>query len=142
MEHEDLFGQALEKALAWANQNRPAASSQHKSAFSNSVAYLVIGESGGYGGPSLREHLVSWSLGTVGVGSVNIAGQAMTVITPDGNLPLPGQWTFDAAVAHAAPLCFDPATKYLNLLLQIQEREDCFDDDPEDLAVLRGKRKK
>ncbi|MFQ3619177.1 MAG: hypothetical protein SNJ57_19430 [Cyanobacteriota bacterium] len=126
----------LEKALEWANQNRPTTSTQHRAAFANSVAYLVTGASGGYGGPSLREHLVSWSLGTVG--AVNIGGQAMTTITP-GRLPMPGQWTFEAAVAHAAPLCFNHASKYLNTLLQIQEREYCFDDDPADLEALRGK---
>lgn len=126
----------LEMAMAWANQNKPAASMHHKAAFANSVAYLITGASGGYGGPSLREHLVSWSLGTAG--TVNIDGQAMTTITP-GSLPMPGQWTFEAAVAHAAPLCFESARRHLNLLLQIQEREHCFDDDPEDLKALRGK---
>jgi len=124
----------LERAMAWANANQVHASFQHKAAFANSVAYLVTGMSGGYGGPSLREHLVSWSLGTPG--TIGIGGQAMTTITP-GNLPLPGSWSFEAAVAHAAPLCFDPAEKYL-LLIQIQEREYCFDDDPEDLNVLKG----
>jgi hypothetical protein len=130
-----MLEQVLQEAMAWANANQAHASIQHKAAFANSVAYLVTGISGGYGGPSLREHLVSWSLGTVG--TTNVGGQAMTTITP-GNLPLPGNWTFEAAVAHAAPLCFDPAEKYLNLLIQIQEREYCFDDDPEDLKVLKG----
>jgi len=127
--------ETLQRAMAWANTHYAHESMQHKAAFANSVAYLVTGISGGYGGPSLREHLVSWSLGTTG--AVNIGGQAMTTITP-GNLPLPGDWAFEAAVAHAAPLCFDPARKYLNLLIQIQEREYCFDDDPEDFKVLRG----
>lgn len=126
----------LEQAMTWANQHHPGASMPHKAAFANSVDYLMTGACGGYGGPSLRQHLVSWSLGTVG--TVDVGGRAMTTITP-GKLPMPGGWTFEAAVAHAAPLCFEPAKKYLNLLLQIQEREDCFDDDPEDLKALRGK---
>ncbi len=126
----------LEQAMAWANQNKPEASMHHKAAFANSVSYLVTGVSGGYGGPSLREHLVSWSLGAVG--TTNIGGRTMTTITP-GNLPMPGNWTFEAAIAHAAPLCFEPAKRHLNTLIQIQEREHCFDDDPEDLKALRGK---
>lgn len=130
------YTEALEKAMKWAQANKPASSLQHKTAFANSVAYLITGAPGGFGGPSLREHLVSWSLGTVG--STELAGQAMTTITP-GDLPMPGQWKFDEAIAHADPICFEPAAKFRNRLIQIQEREHCFDDDPADLAALRGK---
>lgn len=131
----------LNKAMEWAQMNHSNASAQHKAAFANSVEYLVTGASGGYGGPSLREHLNSWSLaGALGsVDAIDIAGEAMTLLKPDGSLPLPGQWSLDAAIAHCEPLCFEPATKYKNILLQIQEREYCFDDDPEDIAILRGK---
>ena len=122
--------------MDWAKANYAAESLHHRCAFANSVAYLVTGASGGFGGPSMREHLVSWSLGTVG--STKAMGQTITAITP-GDLPMPGQWTFEDAIAHAAPLCFEPAASYRNRLLQIQERENCFDDDPEDIAALRGK---
>ena len=131
----------LEKAMKWAKENCPNASMNHKAAFANSVQYLVCGYSGGYGGPSLREHLVSWSLaGREGLNEAgNLNGVAITIQYPDGSLPRVGDWSFDKAVEFCNPLCFDGAEKYLNLLVQIQEREYCFDDDPSDLDVLRGK---
>jgi hypothetical protein len=131
----------LEKAMEWARLNHLAASNQHKAAFANSVSYLVTGGSGGYGGPSLREHLVSWSLAgaSASVETIAIAGEAMTLLIPDGSVQKPGQWSFDAAIAFCDPLCFNPAIKYKKLLIQISEREHCFDDDLEDLKSLRGK---
>jgi hypothetical protein len=131
----------LKKAMEWAKTHKPDASLQRKAAFANSVSYLVTGGSGGLGGPSLREHLVSWSLAGVNgqITAVDFGGQAVTAITPDGSLPLAGNWNFDTAVAHAAPLCFEPVSKYRDHLLQILEREHCFDDDPADLVELRGK---
>ena len=125
----------LERALAWARENYAQASTQHQAAFANSVSYLVTGFSGGYGGPSLREHLVSWSLGEVG--SVSVGGVAMTTVRP--TKPLPGEWQFEDAVAFAAPLCFNPAEAFGEKLLQIWEREYSFDNDPEDVNYLRRK---
>jgi len=52
----DEYSDVLERAMAWASENHPNASSQKKAAFANSVAYAVTGASGGYGGPSVREH--------------------------------------------------------------------------------------
>ena len=127
--------QVLSKALAWARENYAQASTQHQAAFANSVSYLVTGFSGGYGGPSLREHLVSWSLGEVG--SVSVGRVAMTTVRP--TKPLPGEWQFEEAVAFAAPLCFRPAEAFGEKLLQIWEREYCFDNDSEDLNYLRRK---
>jgi hypothetical protein len=126
--------ETLNLAMVWAQARYPDSSTQHKCAFANSVAYLVTGYSGGFGGTSLREHLVSWSLGDVG--STNINGETMTTITP--KLTLPGKWQLEAAIAHAAPLCFDAASNYRDRLIQIQEREHCFDDNPADLDALRG----
>ncbi|MGB9774566.1 MAG: hypothetical protein ACPL4I_11180 [Bacteroidota bacterium] len=119
--HSENFLKTLEKAMSWANQNYPEESIQLKAAFANSVAYLVTGLSGGYGGPSLREHLVSWSVETAGKAS-------------------PGSWTFEKAVAFSAPLCFSPTAKFLGRLAEIQEVEASFDDDPEDLLALRESR--
>jgi hypothetical protein len=131
----------LLKAMAWAKENKPEASIAHKAAFANSVQYLVTGWSGGFGGVSLREHLVSWSLAGVNgrTETVSIGGEAMTAIYPDGSLPMAGEWSFEDAVKFAEPLCFGSVNDYRNTLLQIQEREHCFDDDPQDLADLRGK---
>lgn len=132
---------SLEKAMQWARDHRPEASIAHKAAFANSVQYLVTGMSGGFGGPSLREHLCSWSLaGESGrTEAVSIGGEAMTAIYPDGSLPRAGDWSFEDAVKHCEPLCFNPASDYRDRLMQIQEREHCFDDALEDLEALRGK---
>jgi hypothetical protein len=131
----------LKNALDWAIEHHKDSSLAHRCAFANSVQYLITGMSGGFGGPSLREHLVSWSLaGANGsVNAIEVGGEAMTAIAPDGSLPRSGQWTFEDAVKHCVPLCFEPAEKYRDRLLQIQEREYCFDDDPKDLEKLRGK---
>lgn len=131
----------LQKAMEWAKSHYPDSSLQHKAAFANSVQYLVTGASGGYGGPSLREHLCSWSLaGTNGlVSATNLAGEAITMLYPDGSLPMAGEWNFEKAVIHCAPLCFDDAHKHRAILIQIQEREYCFDDDPADLKELKKK---
>jgi hypothetical protein len=129
--------QAMQHAIA----KYPHSSIQHRAAFANSVAYLVNGASGGFGGPSIREHLCSWSLagddGTIE--TVNIGGQAMTCINLDGSLPSPGEWTYKKAINHCAPLCFGNIRQWRDRAIQIMEREHCFDDDPEDLKALRGK---
>jgi hypothetical protein len=128
--------EVLNKAMQWAKDNHPEASLPHKAAFANSVAYLVTGVSGGFGGPSIREHLVSWSLGEPR--NVNVSGVAMTAIVP-GTLPMPGDWNFKAAILHCDPLCFGKISNYRYRAIQIIEREYCFDDDPLDLESLRGK---
>jgi hypothetical protein len=137
----DDLTQILKNAIEWSRSHYPDASLQHRSAFANSVAYLVTGSSGGYCGPSMREHLCSWSLaGPNGlVEAVSIQGEAMTALYPDGSLHGPGDWTFERAVIHCAPYCFESADKYRSQLIQIQEREHCFDDDPEDIKALSKK---
>ena len=139
--NEEMNDEFLKHALEWANLNKPGASLAHKAAFANSVAYLCSGMSGGYGGPSLREHLCSWSLaGDEGINeTASLNGLAVTIQYPDGRLPRAGDWEFEAAVEFCAPLCFEPAQKYLKTLLQISEREHCFDDDPLDIEALLGK---
>jgi hypothetical protein len=131
----------LQRAMQYAIAHQPSASLQHRAAFSNSVAYMVTGSSGGLGGPSIREHLCSWSLaGDLGtIGAVSLGGEAMTVIYPDGTLPKTGEWEYEAAIAHCTPLCFGDIRQWRDRALQILEREYCFDDDPADLEALRGK---
>lgn len=131
----------LKSAMDWAIEHHPDSSLYHRCAFANSVAYLVTGFSGGYGRPSLREHLCSWSLaGPNGfVNAIEVSGEAMSAIYPDGSIPRAGRWSFEAALEHCAKLCFSPAADYRSQLLQILEREHCFDDDPIDLEELRGK---
>lgn len=129
------WGKIHDKALEWANTSYPKADPNHHQAFANAVAYLVTGTSGGAHGPSIREHLVSWSLmGTSGkVGDIG----GMTAIYPDGTLPRAGGWRFGDACQFASPLCFDPPEKYLDELIQISGQEHCFDDAEADIAALK-----
>ena len=131
----------LKKSMDWACANKPNESMSHKAAFANSVSYLCSGWSGGYGGPSLREHLCSWALaGAEGLNkTASLNGLAISIQFPDNRLPRPGHWDFQEAVEFCVPLCFEPAEKHMKTLLQISEREHCFDDDPADLEALRGK---
>lgn len=131
----------LERALQWAQTQYPASSIAHQCAFANSVVYLVTGTSGGFGGPSLREHLCSWSLAGKGgcVVSAKVKDRLATAIFPDGSIPPAGEWGFEEACAHCAPLCFNPPERYDNKLVKISQSEHCFDDDEDDLEYLRGK---
>ena len=125
----------LERAIEWAQDNYPNSSQQQQSAFANSVVYLTTGWSGGYGGPSIREHLCSHAL--VGDGE-NILTRTdlgdITVSYPDGRLPRAGQWDFDRAVQFCCPICFGQLSRYA---LKIVVMEYCFDDDPQDLEQVR-----
>lgn len=115
------------RAAEWARTNFPEESREHWAAFANSVAMLVTGWSGG-SGPSMREHLVSWSLGN----RVDVGGITGIQLTH----PRPGEWAFDAAVAFCAERCFGDADRWRDFLADILENEHCFDDDPRDLKAL------
>lgn len=104
----------LKQAFKWAKENHSESPTAHQCAFANSVQYLCTGWSGGYGGPSVREHACSHSL--------------------VGNLPMPGNWEFDAACKFAEPICFGPITQ---LHFECYRTEHCFDDAPEDLLALQ-----
>lgn len=129
-----------QRAFEYAKEKHPNSSLHHKHAFADSVAYLTTGWSGGIG-PSVRHHLCSWALaGDEGLNeTASLNGLAITIQYPDGRLPRAGHWEFEKAIEFCDPLCFEPAEKYLKTLLQISEREYCFDDDPADLEALRGK---
>lgn len=127
--------EVLKKAMEWAKENKPKASHYHQYAFTNSVNYLVTGWSGGYGGPTIREHLCSHAL--VGDGENILTRTDLGIITvshPDGRLPRAGEWDFDRAVQFCAPICFGGLSRYA---LKIVCMEHCFDDDPEDLEQIR-----
>lgn len=129
-----------QKCLSWARvwgEGEYAGASQYKyAAFANAVAYLCTGGSGGYGGPSVREHAVSWALsGPEGYQALAQTDLGQLVVQyPDGSLPEAGQWEFEAACQFAAPLVFGPLA---NLHRRIWQVEHCFDDDPADLEQLR-----
>jgi hypothetical protein len=132
------YDKALQDARSFAVERYPEAAPQRHAAFANSVAYLVTGFSGGFGGPSLREHLVSWKLaGPQGRNApIETNMGIMNAQWPDGTLPQSGHWQFDAACQFAEPLVFGPASDHRKSLEEIALWEHCFDDDPQDLAAL------
>ncbi|KJH69796.1 hypothetical protein UH38_22055 [Aliterella atlantica CENA595] len=126
----------LKQALEWGKAQHPDASQFRHAALANSVSYLVTGFSGGYGGPSIREHCVSYAL--VGDG-YNIPTQTnlglMTMSFPEGRLPQAGNWEFGRACEFAAPICYGQLPAIAG---QIAASEYCFDDDPNDLLELQA----
>lgn len=126
MEYDQILEQAME--VAKTKSDNP----YHCGAFANSVAYLVTGWSGGYGGPSIREHLCSHFLAGDGE---NVFSQelGLTVQYPDGRYPQPGSWSFDRAVGFCSPICFGKLSRYA---LKVVTMEYYFDDDPEDLIKI------
>ena len=128
----------LEKALEWAKEHHSDAPIQQQAALANSVHYLCTGWSGGYGGPSVREHAVSHALAGVNVGvQTNIGG--LTMLIPDGTFPPAGKWDFGSACKFAEPICFGPITR---LHFDCYRIEHCFDDSKEDLEALHNFRQK
>jgi hypothetical protein len=126
----------LEKAKDWGEKNYPNKSNHRLAAFANSVQYLCTGFSGGYGGPSIREHAVSWAL--AGDGSNHQVESNLGKITiqfPDGRLPAAGEWGFKEACEFAAPICFGNLPAVAG---RIYREESCFDDDPQDIRLLES----
>jgi hypothetical protein len=102
----------LEQAKKYIEERHPEASPQKRAAFANSVAYLVTGLSGGYGGPSVREHAAARLYGPGGRHSFEEACRLLE--QDDGPI-------------------FGPISE---LHRACWRDEFCFDDDPEDLRVL------
>lgn len=100
------YDDALQQAMALGRNKHPNAPAEHHAAFANSVAYAVTGFSGGYGGPSMREHWCSRLIHQKG---------------------MPGQIGFDEAVGICEQVCYGPLTKEIAQMLDI---EHCFDDAP------------
>ncbi|OQA03212.1 MAG: hypothetical protein BWY68_00802 [bacterium ADurb.Bin400] len=107
------YDEVLQRARRLAEERHPQASTQTHVAFANSVASLVTGSSGGYGGPSVREHAASQMHG----------GR---------------NYTFEEAVE----LLLDPQGVIFGPIAEIHRicwtDEHCFDDDPDDIRVLSG----
>lgn len=98
------------RAMSWANANYPESSIERRAAFANGVALLVTGESGGYGGPSIREHAIARQ-------------------KKDRAL-----WDEISAIALAAPIAFGLLD--VDLARTIAASSPCRDDDPADLEQL------
>lgn len=109
----DQYSEILEKALALGKQKHPDAPPAHHAAFANSVACFYTGASGGYGGPSCREHAAE-----------RVGG----AIAPMGS------WEFEEAADFCDRWCYGEITDLHYIMFQ---SESCFDDAEEDIEVLR-----
>lgn len=103
----------LEKAWCLGKERHPDAPSQHHAAFANSVAYAVTRMSGGYGGPSMREHWAS-----------------RIVASSFGSQPC----SFEQAVELLEENSYGPLTTEHAMMLDV---EYCFDDAPGDQEAAR-----
>lgn len=136
VDHPDSYTIYLETALECGKNLHPSAPIQHHAAYANAIAYLMTGASGGYGGPSCREHAVSWAMsGTNGrQEQVETNIGTLTVQYPDGSLPPAGQWEFEKALKFAEPLCYGELTE---IHYKCYKNEHCFDDAPEDIEQIK-----
>jgi len=107
------YDTVLNRAYELGKKRHPKAPEQHHAAFANSVAYAVTGSSGGFGGPSMREH---WA--------TRLASTARKR----------GEIDFDAAVELVEVACYGPLTVDIALALS---REHCFDDAPGERELAR-----
>lgn len=107
MDHDAALTQARELVDA----QRPEASVQKRAAFANSVATLVTGWSGGFGGPSVREHAAS---------------------RMHGGMQHSFKEAVDLLLNESGPI-FGPLNKVHE---ECWEEEFCFDDDPSDVVEL------
>lgn len=107
-EYSEILKQAKERG----EQKHPDAPIQHHAAFANSVACFVTGASGGYGGPSVREHTAE---------RMGSAEKRM------------GEWGFEEAINFCDAPCYGELTELHHTLFR---EEHCFDDSQGDLEAL------
>ena len=107
------YNAILEKAWLLGKECHPDAPAQHHAAFANSVAYAVTRTSGGYGGPSMREHWAS-----------------RVVASSYGSQPC----SFEQAVKLLDECCYGELTLQHALMLDV---EYCFDDAPGEEEAAR-----
>ena len=100
-EHDEV----LDRAMKLGKERHPEAPQHHHAAFANTVATLITGWSGGYGGPSMREHWASRVAYSKGASEFN----------------------FEAAVEAVDEACYGSLTVDHARML---EEEHCFDDAP------------
>jgi hypothetical protein len=102
--------------------------------FTASFTYLVTG--GFAGSPTIREHLVSYSIALQGDGELGQAIFGLQSFTPDDRFKRCGEFSADEAEQFILPLLTIKLSRDNKLIAMILEREYHFDDDPEDLKEL------
>lgn len=124
------------RALMYGMGKYPSAHRSRHESFAASVEELVTGEYKSDYGPTIRSHLVSWSLagpgGTISVTRTEQFSQ-VTYIYPDGTMPRAGTWDYSAALKHAEPIVYGKLHKDA---IRVIEQEGYFDDDPADIQLL------
>ena len=92
----ELTDDILRRAFMLGQERHSRAPPEHHAAFANAVSFAVTGWTGGYKGPSMREH------------------RARDIILQAG---LPGMIRFDEAVLLVEEACYGPLTREIALLL-------------------------
>ena len=106
----EVMTHILTQAYNEGARRHPDADPHYHAAFANSVAYAVTGASGGYGGPSMREHLAARHLGPG------------------------GEWSLEEAMNKVEEICYGPLTSEH---ASIFTSEFCFDDPEGDKEAAR-----
>jgi hypothetical protein len=112
---------AESQAMEWSQNHYPDGSLQHHAAFVNSVTYAVFRFTGRFSGPSIREH---------------VANAAINANEIDG-------WTEDSIeplYLFLGPLIHGPIMDQ-HIRTWIMQKDICFNDDPEDIKVLKEREK-
>jgi hypothetical protein len=109
----DLYNDLLTRARQIVESHMPDTSLERKAAFANTAAGVVTGVSGGFGGPSVREHIATAALTGRGLSFEEVLE---LLLNEDGFIfgPLGEEHFIFWARRHAI----------------------CFDDDPRDVALL------
>lgn len=111
------YHETLEAAKRWGEEHYPNAHPYRHAAFANSVAYASYRLSGGYGGPSIREHAASKAINDSGIDWQDKSEQE----------------TYE----FLAPIIFGPLTDlHRKIWDDTQMRAICHDNDPADVAEL------
>lgn len=133
-----LLENIYQRGLSLGKQKFPNASWQKHHAFANSVCYLVLGSSKLGPGPSVREHAVTYAV------MISLKARKGEFFNPDKKksriwypkegAKLFGSYSFEEAIKIAEPMVYGELTE---IHFDCWMDEFCYDDDPEDLLVLR-----
>lgn len=106
MSHDQFtqFDELLEGARQIVEERKPNASSHKKAAFANTAAEVVTGVSGGYGGPSVRQHVAVHMLGGRGMSFDDAVEE---LLKDDGLIFGPLQQAHHDFWAEQSDICFD-----------------------------------
>lgn len=132
------YKEVVDYGRAFLLGKHPTAHKVRVNSFANSVAQLVTGNFDG--GPTIREHLVTYCAQGPGRRTVQagtVQGVPVFGHIPDGTYPTLGAWPIDRALAFAEPIVMGSLADYLPVVREISQNEKHFDNDPADIAALQ-----